>query len=118
MKFLVDENISCRVVDFLRSEGYDVMSVLEEFRSAKDSIILEKANTSDRVIITYDKDFGELAFKEGMRHKGIVLLRTKDESFMTQVAVLKKFLSKHPAKEIKDNFWVISEAGGRKAIVI
>jgi len=118
MKFLIDENIGYRVVNFLRSQDHNVISVLEEFRGEKDSIILKRARIADRIVVTYDKDFGKLVFKSKIKHKGAILLRTRDESSKTQIKVLKKFLTSHSEKEIKNNFWVLNKAGARKAAII
>lgn len=118
MKFLVNENIGLRVVKFLRSQGHNVVSVQEKFRGKKDTFILRKARLTDRTVITYDQDFGELIFKSKIKHRGVILLKTRDESTKTQIRVLKKFLSDYPKEDIKDYFWVITEAKVRRAIIV
>lgn len=118
MKFLVNENIGSRLVKFLRSRGYDVISVQEKFQGKKDAFILKKTRLAGRIVITYDKDFGELVFKSKIQHSGVILLRTRDESAKTQIRVLKFFLREHPKEEIKNYFWVVTDAGARRAIIV
>ena len=63
MKFLADESIDFPVIHLLRQHGFDVRSVSEEFPSKEDEFVLEAANMDDRVLITSDKDFGELVYR-------------------------------------------------------
>ena len=58
---LADENIRGRVVEVLRSAGYDVISVKEQFPGIRDTDALRIAYEEQRLIITQDKIFGELA---------------------------------------------------------
>ena len=75
MKILADEGVDESIVTVLRSSGFDVEYILEIAPGTSDDIILEKANKDDRVLLTQDKDFGELVFRLGMIHTGVVLLR-------------------------------------------
>ncbi len=63
MKFLADESIDFPIIHLLRQHGFDIRSVSEEFPSKDDEFVLETANTDDRVLITSDKDFGELVYR-------------------------------------------------------
>jgi len=63
MKFLLDENIPHSVIRQLREQGHNVLSVKESMRAENDEIILERAQRESRVVVTQDKDFGELAFQ-------------------------------------------------------
>jgi len=73
LKILSDENISPRVVSFLRGEGVDVSDVKEKgWQGAEDRYLLEKAFEENRIIITHDSDFGTLAIHEGFPFYGIV----------------------------------------------
>jgi predicted nuclease of predicted toxin-antitoxin system len=76
MKLLCNENISTKVVEALRARGHDVLAVKETFPGAGDSSILARANEESRLVITQDKDFGELAFRWGLQAGcGILLFR-------------------------------------------
>lgn len=63
MLLLLDENISRTVIQALRDRGHDVLTVKESMRGAGDEEILERAQADKRLLVTQDKDFGELAFR-------------------------------------------------------
>jgi predicted nuclease of predicted toxin-antitoxin system len=75
VKFLVDECTDSQLVDLLRAEGYDVFYVMEAMRGATDDDILRKAYTEQRILLTEDKDFGELVFRLRKPAVGVILLR-------------------------------------------
>lgn len=76
MLLLVDENMPKTVIALLRARGHDVLSVKETLRGADDATILARAQTEARIVITRDKDFGELAFRAGLPAScGVVLFR-------------------------------------------
>ena len=63
MRLLVNENISRSVIRVLREKGHNVTSVKEELRGKPDEIVLARAQKERRLVVTQDKDFGELAFR-------------------------------------------------------
>jgi predicted nuclease of predicted toxin-antitoxin system len=75
MKFIVDECTGSNVANFLLKNNFDVISVFDEFRSASDEFILAKCYNESFIIITSDKDFGEMVFRQNLKHCGIILLR-------------------------------------------
>ncbi len=93
MKFITDENLGIKVPQYLKSLGYDVISAIEVALSRPDTDILDIANKEDRIILTTDKDFGELVFKEKLAHSGVILLRLKDESVTNKKKVLLRELT-------------------------
>ena len=64
MRFLVDECTGPAVARWLRGENHDVISVFDEIRGADDREVLKKAFEQNLILITNDKDFGELVFRE------------------------------------------------------
>ncbi len=72
---LADENIVSAVVARLRADGLDVVWIAEVSPSIKDPDVLAHAVREGRVLITDDKDFGELVVRECRPHCGVVLLR-------------------------------------------
>ena len=73
---VADMNITIPVVQFLRSQGVDVVSAFEEgWYLYKDENILANANMMDRFILTHDSDFGHLAVHLKRPITGIILLR-------------------------------------------
>ncbi|MBC8354986.1 MAG: DUF5615 family PIN-like protein [Planctomycetes bacterium] len=76
MRVIVDENITHTVIQGLRDRGYDVLSVKESMRGVDDTSILQRAEAEQRLVVTQDKDFGELASKYRLPATcGIVLFR-------------------------------------------
>lgn len=75
MKFLVDECADEQLVEHLRANGHDVLYVMETMRGATDDVILNRAYQEQRILLTEDKDFGELVFRLRKPTIGIILLR-------------------------------------------
>ena len=112
MRFLVDEAVSRSVTRYLRSEDHDVLAAVETTPRAVDQDLLGWAEEEDRIVITTDKDFGELVFRSGQTHRGVILLRLKDEGAANQVRMLSVALSLH-ADSLPGRFTVVSERGIR-----
>jgi len=64
MKFLADESIEKPVIDWLRGQDFDVRYVAEITPSINDEEVIRFANDEGRILITNDKDFGELVFRQ------------------------------------------------------
>ena len=79
MKILLDTNMSFRVRDDLIAAGYDVIWTGDWDVDPGDEEILATAHFEHRILITQDKDFGELAIVKGQSHSGIVRLSNLDE---------------------------------------
>ncbi len=79
INILADENISPKVVAYLRSLGLDILDVKEQQWFGKtDAELLHIASTEQRFVLTHDSDFGELALNKGKPCYGIVYLRVKN----------------------------------------
>ncbi len=108
MRFLVDECTGPAVAKWLRQLGYDVFSIYDDNRGIDDLTIIEKANVDNYILITNDKDFGELVFHLKKPHKGIILLRLEDERSENKIAVLNKLFKDHLDK-LANNFIIVTE---------
>jgi len=64
VQFVADENIEREVVERLRREGHSVWFIIEMSRGIKNGAVLAFANQQQALLITADKDFGELIFRE------------------------------------------------------
>jgi predicted nuclease of predicted toxin-antitoxin system len=81
MRFLANENFPGPVVQALRERGDDVAWVADDMRAARDEEVLARAQAEGRIVVTFDKDFGELAFKAGLPAScGVVLFRLTGSS--------------------------------------
>jgi predicted nuclease of predicted toxin-antitoxin system len=75
IKLLADENVPPEAVKIMRRKGVDIVSVIEFSLGLSDMEVLDLANREGRVLMTFDKDFGELVVREKMKIKGLILLR-------------------------------------------
>ena len=75
-RVLADENIRPEVVAYIRQNGGDVVTVAEaEMLGADDVDILHYAAVEKRIVLTHDRDFGQLAIQTGVSFVGIIYLR-------------------------------------------
>ena len=78
MRILADENFPALSVQELEKLGHDVLWVRTVMPGAGDDAILARAQTEERLLVTLDKDFGELAFGRQLPADcGVVLFRIK-----------------------------------------
>jgi len=66
LRILANENVAGSIIRSLRERGHDVVSVKESMRGASDREVLARAHSDRRIVLTHDKDFGELAFRSGL----------------------------------------------------
>ena len=92
-KFIADENIPLEVVQFLIQKGIDIKSISLMSPGVNDESVLHIASQEDRIIITFDKDFGELVFGSRKKSKGVVLLRIHPQSLEMILQLIQKLLS-------------------------
>ena len=109
MIFVADENIEFYVVSALRKIGYEVEYIAEMAAGATDSNILQNAYLENKVLLTHDKDFGDLVFRDKMSHSGIVLVRLKDTMPITEkIKIVCNAFQQH-MKQFQNAFSVIDE---------
>lgn len=81
MKLLANENFPLLAVKGLRDAGHDVIWARTDMPGEADDVILQRAQDEQRLVLTFDKDFGELAFRYGFPATcGILLFRLRTQS--------------------------------------
>ena len=76
MKFLANENFPLDSIKYLIGKGIDVKAVGAHFPGVSDKEVIEFAEKEQRIILTFDRDYGELIFKFGNKpEKGVIYLR-------------------------------------------
>jgi len=81
MRVLANENFPAQAVEALRSSGHDVVWMHTDAPGSSDAEVLERAVSEERILITFDKDFGELVFRRGMGAPcGVILFRISPTS--------------------------------------
>ncbi len=108
MKFLADVNIEKSIVDELRILGYDIKWIAEDNPYLDDLSIFIIAQHENRILLTNDKDFGEIVFRQKLIPSGIILFRIKGQDTKEKVKLLKKLLTSHGNKIVK-HFTVITK---------
>lgn len=78
MKFLADENFPITAFNILRESGYDIKHIAYEMHSVADTDVIDFAIQENRIILTFDGDYGTLIFKFGYRPPGVVYFRLEN----------------------------------------
>jgi predicted nuclease of predicted toxin-antitoxin system len=108
MRFLVDECTGPAVAQWLRSLDHEVFSVFDDAKGITDEEVLKLAFDENRILITNDKDFGELIYREKLSHHGVVLMRLDDERSTNKISVLSQLLHNYSEK-LADAFVTVTE---------
>jgi len=107
IKFLADVNIEKTIVNEIRNCGYDILWVADYDCQMSDEALLKLANDEDRILITNDKDFGELIFYQNKISSGVILFRIPGHNVERKRKSLQKLLEKYRDK-IPGSFVVVS----------
>ncbi len=89
MKILADVNVERALVQWLRSEGHDVFWAADLPASVPDCDLLKTAREESRVVLTHDRDFGELVFRHNLASQGVILMRFEAPLQLERLALLK-----------------------------
>jgi len=108
MKFFADENVARAIVQWLRHAGHDVLYAAEADPGQDDVMWLRQAEQAEGLIVTADKDFGELVFRDRLNSHGVVLIRLQRLSLRGRLARLAEAWSVVEANP-KGKFIVITE---------
>jgi predicted nuclease of predicted toxin-antitoxin system len=113
MKFLLDENVELRIAAFLRQACHDVTAIAHDYpASLADRDILAIAVNEGRILITNDRDFGELIFREGLPHPGVIYFRLGlSSTAQDKIAYLLQVLMAY--QDRLDRFLVVTPRGIR-----
>ena len=79
MRWLADECVAAALVAELRHLGHDVVYVAEQSAGSADRKVLKQARDGNRLLLTEEKDFGDLVFRSRLAVPGVVLLRLSPE---------------------------------------
>lgn len=98
MNFVADESVDQAIVIALRNKGHAVSYIAESTPSISDLMVLDSANKTNSLIITADKDFGELVFRQKHASHGIILIKLFGLSKKQKVETVLNIIGQH-----KDN---------------
>lgn len=112
MRFAIDACVPEQLAEALRTLGADVVSAAGR-PAMKDEDVLSGALARDRVLITSDKDFGDLVFRDGRAAVGVVLIRFDLVSAAATAATARRIVSLEDAAR---GWFVVMEASAARAI--
>ena len=107
MNLLADESIDRQIVDRLRQDGHVVHYVAEMEPGISDDAVLRRANRGAAVLLTADKDFGELVFRQHRLTSGVILVRLAGVSPTHKAEIVCSTIRQHLA-ELPHCFAVIA----------
>jgi predicted nuclease of predicted toxin-antitoxin system len=107
MNLLADECVDLQIVERLRQDGHNVLYIAEMEPGIGDDEILSQANERRALLVTADKDFGELVFRLGRLHAGVVLVRLVGIFPEKKAEIVAEVFHDH-AEELRYKFTVIS----------
>ncbi|MHA1367468.1 MAG: DUF5615 family PIN-like protein [Candidatus Heimdallarchaeota archaeon] len=92
IRYLADENIPSTIIKELNEEGFEIENIPVKKRGIPDIELLNYAFSNNFILLTFDKDFGQLIFRDGVKAIGIVLLRFSPTSPTRIKMIIKKIL--------------------------
>jgi predicted nuclease of predicted toxin-antitoxin system len=107
LKFLADENLDRQIVERLRQDGHLVLYVVEMEPGISDEVVLDLANQEGALLLTADKDFGELVFRLRRIASGVVLIRLSGLSLTSKAEIVSHAINQH-VNELLKAFTVIT----------
>jgi predicted nuclease of predicted toxin-antitoxin system len=113
MNFLLDQSVDARLVAWLTARGHDAKRIGRDYpHGLPDREVLAIAQRESRILITDDRDFGELVFRHRQPHTGIIYLRLASYSLALTTARLEEVLTNHASW--LDRFLVVTPASVRE----
>lgn len=112
MNLVADESVHAGIIDRLRADGHAVRAIRDTHGGAADQDVLALACHEQAVLLTQDKDFGELVYRLGLSHCGIVLIRLAGMAVTTRADLVSSMIRDHTI-ELAGAFTVISSGGVR-----
>ncbi|HKM66803.1 MAG TPA: DUF5615 family PIN-like protein [Candidatus Acidoferrum sp.] len=106
MNFLADESCAGPVIRALREAGHDVAAISEVAKGAADEEVLNRAVNAKRVLITEDRDFGELVYARGRSSTGVILVRFPSRVRRAKPATVVEAVAKLGTR-LQDSFTVV-----------
>lgn len=112
MNLVADESVDFGIIRGLRQNGITVFAIVENLPGIPDEEVLQIAVHKNCLLITEDKDFGELTYRLKLKHTGILLLRLSDipreERIELATETIRKLFDK-----LENNFSVLTKRGLR-----
>ncbi|MBK9154652.1 MAG: DUF5615 family PIN-like protein [Chloracidobacterium sp.] len=112
MKLLADENFEPEFVEKLRAAGHEVIFLDEYDAGISDHEVLRRAVRENAVVITNDKDFGEMVVRHGFESRGVIFLRLYELPLSERIEIVLNVISSR-GEELESAFTTISREAVR-----
>jgi predicted nuclease of predicted toxin-antitoxin system len=113
VNFVADEGIDGQIVRRLRGEGHAVIYVAEMDPGVTDDVVLSRANEQGATLLTTDKDFGELVFRQRRVSSAVILIRLSGLPPDRKARIVASVVSEHEAELSQDTFAVVTPGAVR-----
>ncbi|MBA2334685.1 MAG: DUF5615 family PIN-like protein [Blastocatellia bacterium] len=108
MNLLADESVDRQIVERLRQDGHDVLYIAEVEPSISGNVVFDRANEKLALLVTGDKDFGEIVFRDNrLSSGGVVLLRLAGLSAEKKSEIVSNAFREHEA-DFANHFSVVA----------
>lgn len=107
MNIVADESVDGQIVERLRADGHTVQFVAELDPGIDDDVVLLRSREANAVLLTADKDFGDLVFRQHLLHSGVVLIRLAGMEPERKADLVSRAFARHPC-ELRRGFSVLS----------
>lgn len=110
MKFLCDMGVSITVSKWLKSNSFDAIHLLDEnFQRLSDDLIFEKAKQEDRIILTFDLDFGEILSRLKAEHSSVIIFRLENQTPINVIKHMEVILTNYSTQLMEGVVLLITE---------
>ncbi len=114
MKILANENVPLASVDYLSAAGFDIISLTRLSPGIDDKAVLQMAREQGRILITFDRDYGELIYRQGLDVPFSVIYMRFVPSSPTEPAEILESLFAKSESIFTGSFIVLDRGGFRK----
>lgn len=106
MRRLADENLDARIVELPRDSGHHLEEIRGERAGSADDAVLALARRSGRVLLTRDKEFGELVVRHGQRSVGVVFVCYRHGDLRTKAEAILRVVSASVGRSAEPASWI------------
>ena len=105
---MADENVDKEIVDRLRADGHSVVYIAEDLPGIDDQTVLDRSLKVNGILLTADKDFGDLVFRQRLLHSGVLLIRLGGIRSDMKAGLVASTFDQH-GEELRSGFAVLSK---------
>ncbi|MGH7486037.1 MAG: DUF5615 family PIN-like protein [bacterium] len=110
MKFKIDENLPDELAQLLRDSGWDSRTVVEQqLGGVDDPTVAKVCDEEDRILLTFDRGFGNIKAYPPAHHAGIIVFRLKSQDKPNVLLVASRLIQALRNRALKNELWIVHE---------